>query len=71
MTNIHEQRMEQGYTQAEVARMVGISQAQYSRIESGKSDPPLSLVIKICKRLGMTIEMRPRTADDVNKDFKL
>lgn len=70
-------RQKQGYTQAEIARMAGITQAGYSRMETGKADPSLKLLKRIGKYLGFTVELkdkiiiRDRTADDVNKEYEV
>lgn len=42
--NIRDMREEQGFSQAELARLAGISQAHVAKIESGKVDPRLSTV---------------------------
>ena len=42
-------------SQKELAALVDMAQAQYSRIESGKTDPSFSAVVKIAKALGVSI----------------
>jgi len=44
---VREMREEQRFSQAELARLAGISQAHVAKIEAGKSDPRLSTVNKI------------------------
>lgn len=48
-------REAKGLSQKELANLIGMAQAQYSRIESGKTDPSFSVVVKIAKALGLTI----------------
>lgn len=40
-------RTENGYTQKEVCTAIGISQGNYSGLESGKNDPSLSVLIRL------------------------
>ena len=44
-----------GLSQKEVAVSIGIDQAQYSRIESGKVEPTVSSLEKIAEALGVDI----------------
>ena len=44
-----------GFSQKEVALSIGIDQAQYSRIESGKVEPTVSSLEKIADALGVEI----------------
>ena len=46
-------REAKGLSQKEVALSLGMDQAQYSRIENGKSDPYFSTVEKITKAMGV------------------
>jgi|SRR5690554_908558 len=48
-------RTNKGLSQKEVALSVGIDQAQYSRIESGKVEPTLSSLEKIAEALGIRV----------------
>lgn len=48
-------REAKGLSQKELANLIGMAQAQYSRIESGKTDPSFSVVMKIAKALGLTL----------------
>ena len=41
--------------QAQIAEEVGITQAYYSQIESGKRNPDLRTAIQICNVLGLDI----------------
>lgn len=42
-------------SQKELAGLIDMAQAQYSRIESGKTDPSFSVVTKIAKALGLSL----------------
>jgi transcriptional regulator with XRE-family HTH domain len=48
-------RASKGLSQKEVALSIGIDQAQYSRIESGKVEPTLSSLEKIAEALGTDV----------------
>lgn len=48
-------RERKGMSQSEVAEILGVSQAQYSRIEGGKRDVDLAIAFKICDVIGVDI----------------
>lgn len=48
-------RTNKGLSQKEIALSVGIDQAQYSRIESGKVEPTISSLEKIAEALGIKV----------------
>jgi len=48
-------REAKGLSQKELAGLIDMAQAQYSRIESGKTDPSFSVVVRIAKALGLTL----------------
>lgn len=48
-------RTDKGLSQKEIALSVGIDQAQYSRIESGKVEPTLSSLEKIAEAMGVKL----------------
>jgi len=52
---IKKYRAVKGLSQKEIALGVGIDQAQYSRIESGKVEPTLSSLGKIAEALGVRL----------------
>jgi len=66
---IYETRMRTGLTQAEFARMIGISQPHYSRIERGQVQPRIELVDRMMFRLNLKVV--PRTAEDVLSEIDL
>lgn len=49
---VRERRLEKGYSQEEVAQMLGISQQTYSRYELGTREPGLDFVKAVAKALG-------------------
>ena len=53
--NIKKIREAKGLSQKEVALSLEMDQAQYSRIETNKTDPSFSSVYKIAKALGVEI----------------
>ncbi len=61
-------RTSKGLSQKEIALNVGIDQAQYSRIESGKVEPTLSSLNKIAESLDIKISdlFNDELAIDIN-----
>ena len=55
MNQIKNARINAGLNQAELAARAGTSQAQISRIESGKSRPSLGMLEAIAEALGCTL----------------
>ena len=49
---IKEHRKAKGFTQAEVAKKLGISQVSYGRYELGLREPSLQMIIDISSLLG-------------------
>lgn len=48
-------RVEKGYSQAELAKIVGVSRQTIILIEKQKFNPSLNLCISICKALDRTL----------------
>lgn len=78
LTRIKELRKERGIGQAVLADFVQSSQQTISRIESGKSNPPMDLISKIADYFGVTIDYLMHRSEmrtnmeiqlQVNKDF--
>ncbi len=42
--------------QAEFARMLGVSQSQYSKYERGESEPSLEILVKLGQRFGKSLD---------------
>ncbi len=58
-------RMERGWTQAELARLVGTKQANISRLENGEANPTVKFLQKLSKAFGtdLTVRLRPQPAE--------
>lgn len=52
---IKEKRKEKGYTQADIANYLGITQQAYTKIESGTTDLKLKTLYQIAEYLGIDI----------------
>ena len=52
--SLKDYRKKKGFTQSEVADMLKLSQAQYYRLESGKSLLNSNQIIELCKLYGCT-----------------
>ena len=52
---IRKVREAKGFSQKQVISAINMGAAQYSRIESGKTDPSFSAVVKIAKGLGVEL----------------
>lgn len=48
---LKEKRLAKGYSQSEVARLLGITQQRYSRYELGQREPGLDFIIDVAKVL--------------------
>ena len=47
--NLKDSRKIKGLTQTQVAKILGMSQQQYSRYETGKFELDYDLILKLCK----------------------
>lgn len=52
---IIKKRLEQGFTQSELARKIGTKQSAISRLESGNYNPTISFLEKIAKALNLNL----------------
>jgi transcriptional regulator with XRE-family HTH domain len=70
--NIKEVRKAKGMSQKQIALSIGIDQAQYSRIESGKVEPTISSLEKIATALGVELSafFSSQTALEVSMEDK-
>jgi transcriptional regulator with XRE-family HTH domain len=50
-------RLKKGWSQTELARVVGTKQANISRIEAGLGNPTLALIRKLSRVLGMEVRI--------------
>jgi transcriptional regulator with XRE-family HTH domain len=55
-------RLAQGWSQREMSRRSGVSQANISVVESGQGDPRLSTLSAIASALGLTLVLIDRTS---------
>lgn len=53
---IHVLRAEKGWSQAELAQIVGVSRNSINSVENGKFDPSLPLAFAIADAFGLKIE---------------
>ena len=51
---LRELRTENGYTQEEVARLLGTSQTMYARYERGANELPIRHLVKLCEIYGVS-----------------
>ena len=51
-----ESRTNKGYSQGELAKLIGVSRQTINMIENGEYNPTLALCIKICKVLDKTLD---------------
>ncbi|HOF88881.1 MAG TPA: helix-turn-helix transcriptional regulator [Armatimonadota bacterium] len=56
MNLISSKRKALGYTQAQLALLVGTDQSHISKIENAHIDPATSLALRIAKALGSSVE---------------
>ena len=49
-------RKEQGVSQTELARRIGVSRQTINMIENGDYNPTIALCLKICHELGKTLD---------------
>jgi putative transcriptional regulator len=54
--NLAERRVDRGWTQADLARVLGVSRQTVISIERGRFDPSLPLAFLIAQTFGCTIE---------------
>ena len=59
ISSIIEKRNELGISQRELADICGLPHSSVARIESGKSTPNLSTLLKIFHQLGLSITIQP------------
>jgi len=60
-------RTAKGLSKKEVLNISGLDKAQFSRIETGKTEPSLSTLEKIAKALGISISELFATTDEIKE----
>ena len=58
ISQLVEARLEQGISQAELARRLGIQRSGISRLESGVQNPTMDMVVKIASALGKDVSLK-------------
>lgn len=66
-TLLKEYRMKQGYTQADIASLVGIRIATISNFENNPETCKLATVFKILAALNLTLDVTTRSKEDDHK----
>lgn len=64
---IREAREQAGYSQKELAQIIGVAQNTFHGYESGKHDPKSDLLIKIAKACNVTVDFLLGQGDFVGK----
>jgi transcriptional regulator with XRE-family HTH domain len=63
INTIRKKRVERGLSQAELGRLIGVSQATVSEFESGMTEPRMQTVRRYARALGLMIEHHVRDAN--------
>lgn len=58
-SQLRHRRKQAGLTQREVARLAGLLQTNYSKIEQGKTNPRLATFEEIARALGLEVMLVP------------
>ena len=53
---VRELREDQGLTQTQIAKMLGMSQTGYSKYETGENDIPTAILIKLAQFYGVSTD---------------
>lgn len=56
-------RAERGWSQADLARELGLPRSAISRLEAGDTDPRLSTVVAVCNALGLPLRIGPARSE--------
>lgn len=73
---LQEIRKAKNYSQKEVAALLGISQPRYSGYETGRSEPPVEILVRLSYLYGVSVDMLTqrdrmhRTSEDVQKQLE-
>jgi HTH-type transcriptional regulator / antitoxin HipB len=58
-------RLRKGWTQSELAKLIGTKQANISRIEAGLSNPTLNMVDKLFRILDLELRIQPQGSHEL------
>ena len=61
VTAVVQARAKLGWSQRDLARVVGVSQPVIARLESGDHDPKLGTMLAVCRALGLPLTVGQRT----------
>lgn len=64
-------RLENQWSQSELARRAGTKQSNISRIESGLANPTLKFIQKLAKALGAEVEIRLRREQTAIESYQV
>ena len=64
ISQLVEARLEQGISQAELARRLGIRRSGISRLESGAQNPTLDMILKIASALGKDVSLKLNDSEE-------
>lgn len=68
---VRDERKRQKLTQSHAAALIGTTQKWLSDFERGRTDPPLSLVLRIVNLLGIKLlAERPPDKDDSDNEYE-
>ncbi|SNY72615.1 helix-turn-helix domain-containing protein [Paractinoplanes atraurantiacus] len=68
---VRERRMAADLTQVDLARQAGVSRRWLLELEGGKATAELGLIFKVIAALGLRLEVRPASSDDIDLDAYL
>ncbi|MEV4344283.1 helix-turn-helix domain-containing protein [Actinoplanes sp. NPDC049596] len=68
---VRERRTAAALTQVELARRAGVSRRWLLELESGKATAELGLIFKVIAALGLYLDVRPESSDDIDLDAYL
>ena len=55
-TRLRDLRKDRDWTQAQVARMLGMSQTGYSKYETGENDVPAAILVRLAEIYGTSVD---------------
>ena len=64
--NIRNLRLDNGYTQKQIAQMLGISQNTYSQYENGQRQVPIPVLIRLAEYYNTSVDYLLELTDERN-----
>ncbi|MDO4288529.1 MAG: XRE family transcriptional regulator [Eubacterium sp.] len=68
ISRLVEARLEQGISQAELARRIGTQRSNINRLESGEHNPSLDMIVRIAVALGKDISLELQDKEDLQSN---